>query len=478
MPDTVTILSARGTFYRVPAYEDYSPAYYAIDELVRTLDVDGKSRLGSMDRQIEVQKEAQRVAQTDAATIQRVQQRLSQPSVLAADAGNQATYEGDLDQLRESGALTIEAREALRLDMPENSADIRPLGDAETAGETYLPPALDSAKARILESTQKIENLEGIRSETTTPKSLDRSQILIMGVQLGKRDIVSQVPCLNNAKVLYSFGQNFGDVAIRGEVLLGAVGQKDSAQQGVKSLTDFFESNRVSRSLMPIAVSVASHAFYVYLTGLVIHDIDPEFHVMPFVMMGTLLDLSKEDMRKVNPAGQVLSSQSLDDPALVRALGKRKSVRTLPDVDGTGASDNTNPALDDLQRMLDDIKKRNEGVKYYEDPAAAIKDKQVRFGEDSLSDDERQFQSIQENYATKIADKDRLINSTTGETQNQHIRDRQALVAERDQKSAALGESILEESNTSFFGGHKREFSAPDVEAPNLNSLNQIIPGR
>lgn len=144
------------------------------------------------------------------------------------------------------------------------------------------------------------------------------SPILLTSVEFNQVDITSQVPCLNNVKVFYSFGQNFGQVVISGEVLLGPLG--DMSYAGVDRLVSFFWRNRVSVKRKPVAVSVANNSYFVYLTGLRIGQVNPDFHIMPFVMFGTLLDITREQSSAVNVRGEVMTGGSLEEPSLFKAL--------------------------------------------------------------------------------------------------------------------------------------------------------------
>jgi hypothetical protein len=88
-------------------------------------------------------------------------------------------------------------------------------------------------------------------------------------------DITSEMPCLNNVKVFYTFGQNFGQVQIMGEVLLGPVGRPQQHNRGFKLIRDFFWQHRVSVTRRPIAVSLASESYFVYLKGMKVGAVDP-----------------------------------------------------------------------------------------------------------------------------------------------------------------------------------------------------------
>ena len=144
------------------------------------------------------------------------------------------------------------------------------------------------------------------------------SPILLTSIEFNQVDITSQVPCLNNVKVFYSFGQNFGQVVISGEVLLGPLG--NISYDGVNRLVDFFWKYRVSVYKKPIAISVANNSYFVYLTGLRISQVNADFHILPFVMFGTLLDIEREKANAVNTTGVVITEGSLEEPSLFDAL--------------------------------------------------------------------------------------------------------------------------------------------------------------
>jgi len=125
----------------------------------------------------------------------------------------------------------------------------------------------------------KIEGLEA--------KKGPGDALLIMSVSPEKNDIVAPVVTLENTKILYSFGSNFGNIAISGMLLLGKSG---TPGQCLKTLTDFFDSNRVSKSSSPINVSGPSTGWKVFLTGLKIGEADSVNNTQPFVLVGTIAE--------------------------------------------------------------------------------------------------------------------------------------------------------------------------------------------
>ena len=151
-----------------------------------------------------------------------------------------------------------------------------------------------------------------------------QTPVLLTTIEFSQTDITSEMPCLNNVKVFYTFGQNFGQVQIGGEILLGPIGAIQRHNAGFRLIKDFFYEYRVSRYRLPIAVSIANESYYVYLKGLKVGAIDPNFHVMGFVLFGTLLDIGREDYNLVNPRSLVVTTENIDSSALISALRASK----------------------------------------------------------------------------------------------------------------------------------------------------------
>lgn len=114
--------------------------------------------------------------------------------------------------------------------------------------------------------------------------------LLITSVAYNKQDIVSTVSCLNNVKVIYSFGEEFGGVAVAGQILLGPVSTGASTNQ-LQGLLSWFASNRVSKSKRPVQASILqTGAIRFYLHSLRIGEPNVQFHVQPFLLSGVLVE--------------------------------------------------------------------------------------------------------------------------------------------------------------------------------------------
>jgi len=119
------------------------------------------------------------------------------------------------------------------------------------------------------------------------PSAAD-SPILVSGVQINDRDLVLPVVTLDGYRILYSFGEDFGNFSIVGVALLGAVGGQGKALGGV---VDWFKSNRVSRLEEAVTVSLGGGGSYkVFMTSLSIAEADTEFHIQPFMVTGHIAE--------------------------------------------------------------------------------------------------------------------------------------------------------------------------------------------
>ena len=111
--------------------------------------------------------------------------------------------------------------------------------------------------------------------------------LLVMSVSPQKSDVVAPIITLENTRILYSFGANFGNITISGMILLGKSG---SPGQSLKTLVDFFESNRVSKKTSPIEVAGPSTAWKVFLTGLNIGEADSSTNSQSFALTGIIAE--------------------------------------------------------------------------------------------------------------------------------------------------------------------------------------------
>jgi hypothetical protein len=172
--------------------------------------------------------------------------------------------------------------------------------------------------------------------------------VLFTGMRIGERDIFGATACLDNIKVFYTYGQNFGDVTIAGEILLGNQGDRPASDFTVKTMADFFWKYRVSNRKLPVTVSLLSEKYLVYLVGMEFGEIIADVHILPFVLRGVLLDISRNPGALVNPPSVMLSTLDVNNSSVIAALNSRKGViasltnpqarQDVTAADGTNAS--------------------------------------------------------------------------------------------------------------------------------------------
>lgn len=117
--------------------------------------------------------------------------------------------------------------------------------------------------------------------------------IIILNVRENLSDITTPMSCLENVKILYTFGQAIGQVTIGGEVLLGPSG---GIKAGESILDEYFSKNRSSNSGRPVKLSKlgstgSGGAIPIYLTSMRKGRVDPQTHVLDFQISGFFLDM-------------------------------------------------------------------------------------------------------------------------------------------------------------------------------------------
>lgn len=112
--------------------------------------------------------------------------------------------------------------------------------------------------------------------------------LLINSAMPQENDVVLPVITLENTRILYSFGSNFGDMVVSGVILLGKAG--GNGGQALKMLIDFFKENRVSQKQEATKVTGPGVGWEVFLTGLAVSEADAVTHMQPFQLSGKIAE--------------------------------------------------------------------------------------------------------------------------------------------------------------------------------------------
>lgn len=113
------------------------------------------------------------------------------------------------------------------------------------------------------------------------------SALLIQGVDILSQDIIQPVNTLEDMKIIYEFGTDFGNATIIGEILMGP---KGGSNQSFKSVVDYFKNKRISKTKTSVRLSTPGGGYNVFLKGLQIGAIDPALHVQPFAFIGIIAE--------------------------------------------------------------------------------------------------------------------------------------------------------------------------------------------
>tara|TARA_Y100001972_G_C7648619_1_gene326046 strand:+ start:1339 stop:1803 length:465 start_codon:yes stop_codon:yes gene_type:complete len=110
--------------------------------------------------------------------------------------------------------------------------------------------------------------------------------IIFTGFQLNEQEVTAKVACLNDQRVMYTFGKGFGDIAVVGEILCGAA---DGTGGGEKEIVDYYEENRVATKKEALTLSgPAGFTVEFYLTGLSILQYNTQLEIINFKLIGVL----------------------------------------------------------------------------------------------------------------------------------------------------------------------------------------------
>ena len=128
-------------------------------------------------------------------------------------------------------------------------------------------------------------SVEGLKSDGENP-------VLIQSINSTERDIVYKVNTLDRFKVLYRFGEDFGQIIVNGLILLG---HSDSPKKGVGVVNRWFADNRVTNTKNPVGIALPGGVgFKAYILSLTFGNVDPEFHIQDFKITGLVAEPSEK----------------------------------------------------------------------------------------------------------------------------------------------------------------------------------------
>lgn len=117
------------------------------------------------------------------------------------------------------------------------------------------------------------------------PEGSANAPILVVNSSITENELILPTSTLDRKKVIYTFGEDYGNVTISGIVFLGSVTQPT---EGLTPVIDYFQNNAVTRNGGdPVNLSVPGGGGYrVYLRSLRIHDAKPQLNAHGFSIIG------------------------------------------------------------------------------------------------------------------------------------------------------------------------------------------------
>jgi hypothetical protein len=110
--------------------------------------------------------------------------------------------------------------------------------------------------------------------------------IIITGYSMKETEITAKTACINDKRVMYSFGKGFGDMTINCEALLGAQASKCKFENWIER--EYEQARLNSAGGTPAQLSAAGVAIQFHITGLQIGGYIPELEILPFAWIGVL----------------------------------------------------------------------------------------------------------------------------------------------------------------------------------------------
>lgn len=134
--------------------------------------------------------------------------------------------------------------------------------------------------ARVVQSSSaagaiKLDGFDSLFSDK------DNEIVLIDGIRYEEEDVVLPVVALDDERVLYSFGKNFGKFSLVGTIYITKC-QGSGFTSKVKAVQDAFNSARVSASTSPRKLSAFKMNPKVYVVGMTLGQANPSKQTIAF----------------------------------------------------------------------------------------------------------------------------------------------------------------------------------------------------
>lgn len=114
----------------------------------------------------------------------------------------------------------------------------------------------------------------------------DSSPVLLQSVSIENSIIHTPVVCLNNTRILYVFGKNFGDISVGGMAMLG----KGGSGKALSKVIQYYEANLTTGDGKKVVkISLPGNKHYKFnLLGMRVSEPNSELQYFPFTLIGKI----------------------------------------------------------------------------------------------------------------------------------------------------------------------------------------------
>tara|TARA_B100000579_G_scaffold300828_1_gene250761 strand:- start:6344 stop:6841 length:498 start_codon:yes stop_codon:yes gene_type:complete len=127
------------------------------------------------------------------------------------------------------------------------------------------------------------------------PESDKNWASIITGYTITEKEVTSKMACIDDERVMYSFGKGFGEITIQCEVFLGSPEGNQSIDV-IAEIVNVYEQNRLTSGTgrnvqVPMKLSIAGAGTITYYqTGVDVGNFNPELQILQMNIKGVLAE--------------------------------------------------------------------------------------------------------------------------------------------------------------------------------------------
>ena len=118
---------------------------------------------------------------------------------------------------------------------------------------------------------------------------------IITGYTITEKEVTSKMACIDDERVLYSFGKGFGEITIQFEIFLGSP-EANKSFDLINRIIEVYEQKRFTSGTgrniqVPAKLSIeGAGTISYYQTGIDVGNFNPELQILQMTVKGVLAD--------------------------------------------------------------------------------------------------------------------------------------------------------------------------------------------